>query len=404
MRARVWVGIIAGVAILLLGWRIDKWKNQPPDVPFAHVARETIVSSVPTNGKVEPVEWAVARAGRAGAVEEILIQREQHVAQGDELVRLDASEARAERVAAESRISQARAELETLAKGGRSADLAEIASGLEKARFDLKTAQDEYDSLVKLQAKQAATPFEVNAAKKRMDELKLQIRSLEDRKASLVAPADRTSAEARLRDAESALRLADERIRQSAIRAPLDGIVFQFDLKRGAYLNAGDPVASIGRLDRVKVNVYVDERDLGRVMRGMPVMITWDALPGRIWKGAVDRTPTQIVALGSRQVGEVVCLIENPDRDLLPGTNVNAEIRSEAVENALTIPKEALRREGGQTGVFVLAGDRLEWRKVTLGVNNTTRTQVSGLQDGDAVALITEKPLKNAMVVKPLYP
>jgi RND family efflux transporter MFP subunit len=190
----------------------------------------------------------------------------------------------------------------------------------------------------------------------------------------------------------------------STVKAPVSGTVYQFDLKQGAFLNAGDAVASVGMLDRVDVTVYVDEPDLGRVMKGMPVTITWDALPGRQWNGTVDRTPTQIVPNGSRQVGEVICLIRNPDMDLLPGTNVNADIKSESIENALTIPKEAVRHESNQTGVFMLDGDRLVWRKIALGVNNTTRTQVEGLKDGDTVALPTEKPLKAGMQVKPIFP
>jgi HlyD family secretion protein len=221
----------------------------------------------------------------------------------------------------------------------------------------------------------------------------------------LVAPADKSSAEARLREAVATLQLADERLRQSVVRAPLEGEIYQFDLKRGAYLNPGDPVASIGKLDRVNVTVYVDERDLGRVKRGMPVTITWDALPKREWKGAVNKLPGQIIALGSRQVGEVVCLIENPHRELIPGTNVNAEILSESVDGVLTIPKEALRRDPKQkTGVFVLNGDHLAWRGVTVGVSNIARIEVQGLQESDAVALISEKTLKDGMQVNPVFP
>src|SRR5207244_2712857 len=149
---------------------------------------------------------------------------------------------------------------------------------------------------------------------------------------------DHSGAEARLDEAKTAAQLAEARIRMSEVQAPISGTVYKFDLKPGAYLNAGDLVASIGRLDHVDVKVYVDEPDLGRVMKGMPVTITWDALPGRQWKGSVDRTPAQIVPLGSRYVGEVVCVIENPDHGLLPGTNVSAAILSETVEGAVTIP------------------------------------------------------------------
>jgi HlyD family secretion protein len=116
----------------------------------------------------------------------------------------------------------------------------------------------------------------------------------------------------------------------------------------------------------------------------------------------VDRLPTQIVPLGSRQVGEVVCVIENPNRDLLPGTNVSVLIQSEKVEDALTIPKEAVHRQRAQVGVFLLNGDRIEWHVITQGVNNTTRTQVSGLKESDAVALPSEKTLKDGMLVQPV--
>ena len=117
----------------------------------------------------------------------------------------------------------------------------------------------------------------------------------------------------------------------------------------------------------------------------------------------VDKMPTQVETLGTRQVGQVLCVIENPDRDLLPGTNVTAEIRAESVQNALTIPRETIRRELGQAGVFVLSGDRVTWKKITMGIGNTTRAQVEGLSEGDSIALPTEKPLKEGMIVKPVY-
>jgi len=99
----------------------------------------------------------------------------------------------------------------------------------------------------------------------------------------------------------------------------------------------------------------------------------------------------------------VMCNIENPDMDLLPGTNVNAVILSETVENAVTIPKEAVYRQQGLTGVYVLEGDHVRWRSITQGVNNTTRTQIKELKEGDAVALPSEKPLKDGMAVEPAF-
>jgi HlyD family secretion protein len=401
LRHLLWVVVLAIAAGG--AWYAVTLRNQPPEMAFARVVRESITSSVPTNGKVEPIEWAEARTERPGPVEKILVQRGALVAQGAALIELDSSEARAALASAQSRVAQTRAELEVIEKGGRAADLTTIAGDLEREKLELAVAQKEHDSLVRLQAKQAATTYEVAQAKDKVDRAQQQIRSLEQRRGALVIPQDRSSAEARLRDAESAVALAEDRVRKSVIRAPIAGTIYQFDLKPGAYLDAGDLVASIGQLAKVRVKVFVDEPDLGRVTRGKPVAITWDAMPGRQWKGVVDKTPTQIVALGTRQVGEVYCVIDNPDRDLLPGTNVNVDITSEESASALTIPKEAVRRELGQAGVFALSGNALAWKKITLGISNTTRTQVEGLNENDAVALPSEKPLKDGMIVTPRF-
>jgi multidrug efflux pump subunit AcrA (membrane-fusion protein) len=184
----------------------------------------------------------------------------------------------------------------------------------------------------------------------------------------------------------------------------MDGTLYDFDLKQGSYVNPGDAIAKVGKLDRVRVTVYVDEPDLGKVREGELVIITWDALPGHQWKGKVDKLPTQIVPLGTRQVGEVGCIIENPDRDLLPNANINAEIQASVVDNALAIPKEAIRRQGSETGVLLLQGDRVVWRKVTLGISSYTRSQViSGLSEGDAAALPSEKPIQGGSRVQPVF-
>jgi HlyD family secretion protein len=190
----------------------------------------------------------------------------------------------------------------------------------------------------------------------------------------------------------------------SVIRAPMDGTLYDFDLKQGSYLNPGDPIAKVGRLDRLRVTVYVDEPDLGRVREGELVTITWDGLPGHQWKGKVDKLPAQIVPLGTRQVGETGCIIENPDRDLPVNANINADIQATVVENAITIPKEAIRRQGSDTGVLTLDGDRAAWRKISLGISNYTKSQViSGLNAGDAVALPSEKPIQSGTRVQPVF-
>jgi HlyD family secretion protein len=394
---------MATIAIAIV-WAISR-RAAPPQVPFAKVTRETVTSTLSTNGKVEPIEWAAARAERAGLIRRVLVERGQLVEQDAPLVELDSREASAQLANAEAQIGQAKAQIQALNQGGSTVERAQIDSDLERANLDLRSARQQGAALERLVAKQAATQVELDNMRQHIEQLKLQVQALEQRRAALVAPTDKEIAKAKLDQAEASANLAQSNLSLGIIHAPISGTVYQFDLRIGAFLNAGDLVANIGKLERVRVIVYVDEPELGRVREGMPVTITWDAKPERQWKGVVDKLPTQVVPLGTRQVGEVSCTIRNPDRDLLPGTNINAEIQSSVVSNALAIPKVTIRRDNGQTGVFVLDADHVVWRPVKLGVSSYIKTEVmSGLAEGDSVALPTEKPLKAGSKVDPVYP
>jgi HlyD family secretion protein len=388
----------------LIAWLLVR-RSGPPEVPFTKVKREMIESTLTTNGKVEPVEWAAARAESAGTVAKVDVQRGAQVARGQLLVELDVSQAREQLASAEARVAQAKAELDVLTRGGKSSELAEIENGLIAARSELTTAKRDSDSLSRLLSKQAATAYEMGLSRDKVRQIELRIEGLERRRAALVGQSDRAVAEAKINEMEAAAAEIRHRVEVSNIRSPMSGMLYQFDLKPGAYLNPGDLVGSVGRINQLKVTVYVDEPELGRVEKGMPVNITWDAMAGRQWKGVVDRMPTQIVPLGTRQVGEVVCIIENPDLSLIPGTNINAEVLSRKADSALTIPKETVHTEGKQSYVMKLVGDRLITQPVKLGIGSITRIQVlQGLSEGESIALPIERVLKNNEAVKPTYP
>jgi len=211
-------------------------------------------------------------------------------------------------------------------------------------------------------------------------------------------------AKARVREAQAGVDAIQGRIARNVVKLPAGGTLYNLPIREGAFLNAGDIVASVGVLDPVRVRVYVDEPELGRVSPGQPVRITWDALPGKEWTGKVEQKPTQVIALGSRQVGEVLCTIANPGRDLVPGTNVNAFILTQVVENALTIPRTAVRRESG-TGVYVLdkATNTVVWRNVKTGASDALRVEVlSGVADSDVVAEPSDVQLKDGLKVQPV--
>jgi HlyD family secretion protein len=390
-------------ALVALGWWAYHRDADAPQIPFAKVVRETLTSTLPTNGKVEPIEWQAVRVEQPGLVAKVPVQEGQTIGQGARLAMLSDTGLQADLDAAAARVAQARADLATIDAGGKQLELTTIDSDLARLRVEKEHDEKEYAALRRLAEKQAASRVEVDEVQSKVQAAQMGIEALEKRRTVLVTPADRTVALARLRDAEAAVELAKEHIAQTVIRAPIGGVVYSLAARPGVYLNTGDLVANVGQTARLRVRVYVDEPELGRVAEGQPVTIAWDALPGREWQGTVERKPANIVALGSRQVGEVLCTIDNPGRVLLPGTNVDAHIRTATVDQALTIPKECLRRDAHGVGVFTLRGGRLAWQPVSTGAVSVTRVQIlEGLAEGAEVALPTEVTLHSGEAVTPI--
>jgi HlyD family secretion protein len=364
-------------------------------VNFTRVKRETLVSTLPTNGKAEPFEWQAVHAETAGLVGQVAVREGERVAKGAVLAVIVDPSLEADVATGEAKVAEARANLAALEAGGKPSELAGIENNLARARFDLQQHQKEYDALRRLAEKQAAVRLDVDAAHDKVRQSEIEIEGLENRRKSLLDRTEIAAARARFEDVEVALNLARQRAGLNTLISPMAGEIYGLAVRPGAYLNVGDPAANVGRLDRLRVRVYVDEPELGRVAEGQPVTITWDALPGKQWRGTVERKPASIQALGSRQVGEVICSIENPARELIPGANVNAEIRTAVVEGALVVPKETLRHDAQGDYVFALNGDTVARRPVKKGASSVSAIQVvQGLADGDAVAMPSDVALR----------
>lgn len=399
-----WVLAVLVVAAAVVGWGVLR-KASPPKIGFTRVKRATLVSTLPTNGKVEPFDWQAIRSERAGILSRVSVRDGERVAKGEVVASISDPSLQADLQGGEARVAEAQANLSALESGGKPAELVEIENSLKQSRLQLQQQQKDSEALQRLAQKQAATTAEVDAARQKVKQSETEIQGLEQRRSSLVAKSDVAAARARLQDAQASFELARERASQSVVRAPMSGVVYGLAVRTGAYVNPGDLLANVGNLDRLRVRVYVDEPELGRVAEGQPVTITWQALGGKQWSGRVERKPTSIQPLGTRQVGEVICLIDNPRHELIPGTNVDATIRTAVVENALVIPKETLRHDAQGNYVLLLKDQAVERRPVDTGVASVSEIQVtSGVAEGDSVALPSDTPLQPGDRVTPQSP
>ena len=275
-----------------------------------------------------------------------------------------------------------------------------------KARADRDAAQRNLDALTKLQQSGAASPGEVRVAQGQFAAADAQVKLLESKQTQRYSRPEVARVAAQGSEAQSAYAAAEDILSQLVIRAPFDGIVYSLPVRQGAYVNPGDLVLQEADLSKVLVRSFVDEPDVARLAPGETIEVTWDAMPGQVWKGSVSAVPAAVKLHGTRNVGETTCVVANRDFKLLPNINVGVTIVTAQHDNALTVPREALRLDDGTPYVYQVANNQLFRRNVQTAISNLTQAEItSGVAEGTVVALgsVNSKPLHDRLPVKVVH-
>lgn len=407
--------LLALVAAVLLIWTTGR----KPAAKIAAVTptRENLISSISTNGKVEPITPYVMRAQLDTFVEKVYISEGKLVKKGQVLMELNVKDASAQLADGQQKLLKAQNDLKEARAGGRADQAAKIAADLKAAELQRDSLQRLHDGLVRMAAGQAATKQDVAAneqllanAKEEVTRL-LAVKQEFDRQAQLAAQ----SGELQVQQILSEIAALEDKVRDGKITAPTDGTLYSlgrdaagFPLRPGDYVHVGDLLAEMADLHKVRVRAFIDEPELGALEEGEPVNITWDALPSRTWVGKTESTPKQVVAFGTRSVGELLCAVNNDKLELLPKINVNVRINSKERNNVLAVPRGAVASEGGHRFVYVVVRNQLgvgkstlEKREIQVGIADATSFEVvSGLQEGEVVALPGDADLHDGETVQ----
>ncbi len=395
-------GIVVGV--VLLASFMSRGEVVP--VRAAMAQRGTIRSVVSTNGKVEPIENFEAHAPVGTTVTKLLVREGDHVKQGQLLLQMNDVEARSAAARALAQIRSAQADLSAVQTGGNREEVLTLDSHLTKTRTERDTAQRNLEALRRLQEDGAASPGEVKAAEDQLQRAQADVTLLEQKQKGRYSSPEIARVEAQKSEAEAAYDAAQDALRQLNVRAPFSGIVYSLPVLQGAYVNPGDLVLQEADLSKVRVRAFVDEPDVGRLVGGDAIEVTWDALPGRTWHSIVTMTPAVIKLHGTRNVGETTCAVDNPDLKLLPNVNVGVTIITAEHRGVLTVPREAVHQEDSRTYVYQIQNDDLLRRDVQTSISNLTQVEVTGgLPDNVLVALapMNSKPLRNGLAVRVVH-
>ena len=391
-RRSVWIGaaLLLAAGAGLLAWQGSQQAQAAPRFLTEPLARGDLTITVTANGTLQPTRQVTLGSELSGTIRKVHVDVNDEVRAGQVLIELDTTKL-------DDQITRSRATLASAQAAVRQAEatLAEQRAGLTRLQ-----------EVSRLSGGQVPSGTELDAA----------------RAALARAEAALGSARASVADATAALRMDETSRAKAEIRSPIDGVVLARSAEPGnavaASLQAVTLLTLAQDLRQMKLQVKVDEADVGLVQAGQRASFSVSTWPARRFPAEIAR-----VAYGSTTTDNVVTYatdlkVDNADLSLRPGMTATATIAATERRGVLTVPNTALRftpttgtaapaatesagllsklmprppggntpkrsggtktAEGGQRQIWILKDGRPQPLTVTTGLSDGRRTVVSG--------------------------
>ncbi len=199
-------------------------------------------------------------------------------------------------------------------------------------------------------------------------------------------------AELAVLQAETKLTQAQMDLQNATLVAPIDGTVTEATLEAGS--SAGTAFITLADLDTPVVRFWVEEADLGSVLVGNRVNLTFESLPERTFTGNITRVDPELVTEGNTQAVQVWASVDRPAEptQFFSNMSVEVEVIAKETRNATLVSLQAVRNlSASQKAAFVVKADgTLELRLVQVGLEDFVNVEIlSGLTPGEVVSLGT---------------
>lgn len=359
------------------------------------VGRRDFAASVLATGSVQPQIGAEVRVGArvSGKVERLLANIGDSVTQGQIVAQLEKADL-------EAVVAQRQAELE-LAEAKFAAVESLRPKEIEKARVDLEEseathmlAEKELGRARQLHARKVMTVEDLDNAEERFSVAQARVASASKalELAEIRYKEDRRQANAEVSRAQSALENTKVQLSYTTITSPIAGVIASVSTEEGETVAAtmqAPTFVTVIDLNRLQVDAFVDEVDIGKVKVGQRATFTVDAFPAHEFEGRVSAIYPKAIIQDNVVNYDVVVDVETPYHGLLrPEMTASVTIFLDQRQGVLAIPTRAVRRERGKTTVYVHENGRTQPRDVTLGWRDGAWVEVAaGLREGETILL-----------------
>ena len=281
------------------------WRTTP-------VERGDIRVVISATGTLSATSTVVVGSQVSGQITEVLVDFNDAVEEGQVLARIDPATYQAQIEQGSAQINSARA-------------------SLSQAQATLHNAQLDYDRKAALSDQQLVARSDVDLARAALDQARAQA----------------TAAQAQIVQQTASTQTSRINMERTVIRSPVNGTILTRSIEPGqtvaASLQAPELFTIAEDLRKMRIELAVDEADIGQVQVGQTVTFTADAFNDRRFNGTVEQVRLAATTTNNVVTYPVVVAVDNADGTLLPGLTVNAEIEVSNRENVLKIANAALR-------------------------------------------------------------
>ena len=362
-------------------------KPEPLAIAVAKVEQRPIDRFLKVTGSLAADEQAEVSAEAVGRVIETPVERGSRVAQGTVLARISASEASAQLQEAEANAGQIEARLGL--KPGQTFEAKRVPDVMN-AKASLEWAEAEFARMKSLLDQRVVSQSEFDQRRTQVEAARQQYQiaqnSAEQSYRSLLA-------------ARARIALARKGVADTVVRAPFAGLVAERLVSAGDYVTRGTRVATVVRIDPMRVELTVPEQAVSLVSVGQSVRLAVDAYPNEVFEAKVRYVSPSLKT--DQRALTVEALATNHDGRLKPGLFATAAIQQPTGSPALLVPVAAVETISGTSRVYVVKDGKAEERIVTVGERVADRIEItSGVNKDELVAAEPRGRITDGAVVK----
>jgi len=355
--------------------RRDAGRSSAIAVSTAPVQHISIQRSVDLAGTLVSPDQAKVSAEAPGVVESVSVRLGDNVARGQELVRLAPRELQLALERAQSALRQTEAQLGMSGEDSRSLPDDQIAA-IRTAIANLDDAKTQNERAEQLASRGLLAGAEVEATRTKLKVAEAAYESAVETVRSLKAS---------LQDRRAAYDLAQKKLNDATIRAPIAGAVAERLVQPGEFIKEDTPVITLVQMDPLKVITAAQEKFAGVIQSGMPIQFTVESYPNEMFRGRIVSVSPAVDQ--STRTFTVEAELPNPDHRLKPGFFAKGAILTRVDSAVIAAPEDAISTLAGVSTVFIVDNGKIRPQNVTTGARKGNLLEiVDGLHGDETLA------------------